>query len=130
MNSATSAPPCWPTSRWSRGACWRCGTVVTQRSLDQWFFRTSAYAQELLDDLERMTGWPDKVRTMQRNWIGRSEGAFVEFPVEGGAPSRIFTTRIDTIYGATFLALSPDHPARRRADGRLASGGGRTPLHR
>jgi len=93
-----------------QGACWRCGTTVTQTSLEQWFFRISAYAQELLDDLDVMPNWPDKVRTMQRNWIGRSEGAFVEFPVEGGSSLRIFTTRIDTIYGATFLALSPEHP--------------------
>ena len=93
------------------GACWRCGTEVTQKDLEQWFFRISRYAQELLDDLDRMPGWPDRVLTMQRNWIGRSEGAFVEFPVEGGRPIRVFTTRIDTIYGATFLALAPEHPA-------------------
>jgi leucyl-tRNA synthetase len=95
------------------GVCWRCGTVVTQKELEQWFLRITRYAQELLDDLETMTGWPERVVTMQRNWIGRSEGAFVDFPVEGGAPLRVFTTRIDTIFGATFLALSPDHPVAR-----------------
>ncbi len=93
------------------GACWRCGTEVTQKNLEQWFFRISRYAQELLDDLDRMPGWPERVLTMQRNWIGRSAGAFVDFPVEGGSPIRVFTTRLDTIYGATFLALAPEHPA-------------------
>ena len=101
-----------------QGACWRCGSIVGQKDLDQWFFRTSRYAEELLRDLETMGGWPEAVVAMQRNWIGRSEGAFVDFPLEaGGAPIRVFTTRIDTIYGATFLALAPDHP---RLDGILA----------
>jgi len=96
-----------------QGVCWRCGTEVVQKDLDQWFLRISRYAQELLDDLEGMTGWPERVLSMQRNWIGRSEGAFVDFAVEGRPdlpPIRVFTTRIDTIGGATFLALSPDHP--------------------
>ncbi|MGH9867739.1 MAG: leucine--tRNA ligase [Candidatus Polarisedimenticolia bacterium] len=95
-----------------QGACWRCGTEVVQKDLEQWFLRITAYADELLGDLDRMTGWPERVLTMQRNWIGRSEGAYVDFAVDGGgAPLRVFTTRIDTIFGATFLALSPDHPA-------------------
>ena len=96
-----------------QGACWRCGTIVVQKDLDQWFFRISSYSDELLADLDRLTGWPERVLTMQRNWIGRSDGAFVDFAVEEPAsagPIRVFTTRIDTIYGATFLALSPDHP--------------------
>jgi len=101
-----------------QGACWRCGSIVGQKDLDQWFFRISSYAEELLRDLETMGGWPEAVVAMQRNWIGRSEGAFVDFSLEaGGAPIRVFTTRIDTIYGATFLALAPDHP---RLDGILA----------
>ena len=93
------------------GACWRCGTVVTQKDLDQWFLRISRYSQELLDDLATMSGWPDRVLTMQRNWIGRSEGAFVDFQTETSGPIRVFTTRIDTIFGASFVALAPDHPA-------------------
>ncbi len=96
-----------------QGGCWRCHTEVVQKDLDQWFLRISRYAQELLDDLEGLAGWPERVLSMQRNWIGRSEGAFVDFAVDGRpdvAPIRVFTTRIDTICGATFLALSPDHP--------------------
>ena len=80
--------------------------------MEQWFFRTTAYAQELLDGLDALPGWPEKVRTMQRNWIGRSEGAEVSFAVEGQLRQRIpvFTTRLDTIYGATSLQLAPEHP--------------------
>jgi leucyl-tRNA synthetase len=119
------------------GRCWRHeDTIVEQRDLEQWFFRITKYAQELLDDLGKLDGWPEKVRTMQRNWIGRSEGAEVEFAVEdkqqcdehptrhaGTAvlPARedaatlankiaVFTTRIDTIYGATSIQLAPEHP--------------------
>jgi leucyl-tRNA synthetase len=98
------------------GACWRCGTPVTTRELEQWFFRITAYADELLESLDTMPGWPDKVLTMQRNWIGRSEGARVTFPLietDGSPESRgidVFTTRIDTIYGATFVTLGPEHP--------------------
>jgi leucyl-tRNA synthetase len=97
-----------------QGVCWRCGTLVIQKDLEQWFLRISAYAEELLRDLDSMSGWPERVVTMQRNWIGRSEGALISFAIDGdpaGASLRVFTTRLDTIYGATFLALSPDHPA-------------------
>jgi leucyl-tRNA synthetase len=96
------------------GGCWRCGTTVTVRELEQWFFRITRYADELLDATERLTGWPEKVLTMQRNWIGKSIGARVRFDLaeSGAAPVGIdvFTTRIDTIYGATFLLLAPEHP--------------------
>jgi len=97
------------------GGCWRCGSAVETRDLEQWFFRITAYADELLDDTASLTGWPEKVLTMQRNWIGRSEGARVSFAVDGGeagAAERIevFTTRIDTIFGATFVLLGPEHP--------------------
>ncbi len=93
------------------GACWRCGTVVTTRDLEQWFFRITAYADELLNDLDGLTEWPEKVAVMQRNWIGRSVGARITFPVAGSRQSvEIFTTRIDTIFGATFVLLAPDHP--------------------
>ena len=98
------------------GACWRCGTVIITRDLEQWFFRITAYADELLKGLDALTDWPEKVVVMQRNWIGRSEGARVTFPVVGGHDMgiEIFTTRIDTIYGATFVLLAPEHPAVER----------------
>jgi len=92
------------------GACWRCGTMVVIRDLEQWFFRITAYADALLDGLGTLTDWPEKVVVMQRNWIGRSEGARIRFPVVGGEPVEVFTTRIDTIYGATFVLLAPEHP--------------------
>ena len=94
------------------GGCWRCGTPVETRDLEQWFFRITAYADELLNQTVELTQWPEKVLTMQRNWIGRSEGARVSFGVEGDEDTRIdvFTTRIDTIFGATFVLLGPEHP--------------------
>jgi leucyl-tRNA synthetase len=93
------------------GACWRCGSVVIARELEQWFFRITAYVDELLAGLEGLSEWPEKVVTMQRNWIGRSEGARVRFPLaEGAGHVDVFTTRIDTIYGANFVMLAPDHP--------------------
>src|SRR5690349_18906772 len=94
------------------GACWRCGTTVVQRDLEQWFFRITAYAEELLHGLDTLKEWPEKVVVMQRNWIGRSEGARVTFRVANAANVgiEVFTTRIDTIYGATFVVLAPEHP--------------------
>jgi leucyl-tRNA synthetase len=94
------------------GRCWRHeDTIVEQRDLVQWFLRITAYAQELLDDLDKLEGWPEKVRTMQRNWIGRSEGTEVEFDVENRPEKiRVFTTRVDTIFGATSVQLAPEHP--------------------
>ncbi|MFB3813807.1 MAG: leucine--tRNA ligase [Terriglobales bacterium] len=98
------------------GCCWRHETTpVMQRELEQWFLRITDYAPQLLDDLDRLPGWPDKVKTMQRNWIGRSEGALVEFKLEGeagaaGATIPVFTTRVDTIFGATSVQLAPEHP--------------------
>ncbi|MEJ2367614.1 MAG: leucine--tRNA ligase, partial [Acidobacteriota bacterium] len=92
------------------GTCWRCGSAVTQREMAQWFLRITDYAQELLDDLDSLQEWPPEVVTMQRNWIGRSQGAYVNFPLaEGGSSIRVFTTRIDTIYGATYIVLAPEH---------------------
>ncbi len=94
------------------GRCWRHeDTLVEQRDLEQWFFRITSYAQELLDGLDKLEGWPEKVRTMQRNWIGRSEGTEVEFGVENrNEKIRVFTTRVDTIFGATSVQLAPEHP--------------------
>ncbi len=95
------------------GCCWRHEEVlVEQRDLVQWFFRITAYAEELLEGLDQLDGWPEKVRTMQRNWIGRSEGTEVDFTLDGGAATkiRVFTTRVDTIFGATSVQLAPEHP--------------------
>ena len=95
------------------GCCWRHeDTRVEQRELEQWFLRITDYAEELLRDLDKLGGWPEKVRTMQRNWIGRSEGALVDFKVDSPAGSvvSVFTTRVDTIYGATSIQLAPEHP--------------------
>jgi len=92
------------------GTCWRCKSVVEQRELDQWFLRITQYQDRLLDDMSTLEGWPDRVLVQQRNWVGRSPGAEVDFPVEGQEAIRIFTTRIDTIYGATFMVLAPEHP--------------------
>jgi leucyl-tRNA synthetase len=93
------------------GGCWRCGTPVETRDLEQWFFRITAYADELLEATHILTQWPEKVLTMQQNWIGRSEGARVKFPLEGDPQTviEVFTTRIDTICGATFVLLGPEH---------------------
>ncbi len=94
------------------GRCERCGTEVETRNLDQWFFRTTAYAEQLLEDFERLDSWPEHVITMQRNWIGRSEGAEVTFRCEeAGIDFPVFTTRPDTLFGATFFVLAPEHPA-------------------
>jgi leucyl-tRNA synthetase len=96
------------------GCCWRHEeTLVEQRDLEQWFLRITAYAQELLDGLDSLDGWPEKVRTMQRNWIGRSEGTDVDFfldePKSEKTRIRVFTTRVDTIFGATSVQLAPQH---------------------
>ncbi|MQY20306.1 leucine--tRNA ligase [Nocardia macrotermitis] len=94
------------------GRCERCGAEVVKRALTQWFFRISAYAQRLLDDMDRIEpGWPPEILTMQRNWIGRSEGAHIDFAIEGrDEPVRIFTTRPETLFGATFFVIAFDAP--------------------
>ncbi|WP_343063713.1 leucine--tRNA ligase [Haloechinothrix aidingensis] len=92
------------------GACERCGAAVTERELTQWFLRITEYADRLLDDMAQLRGrWPERVLTMQTNWIGRSEGGYVDFALEGGSETiRVFTTRPDTLYGATFLVVAPE----------------------
>jgi len=101
------------------GRCERCGAEVTVRELPQWFFKITAYAQALLDDLELLGEWPERVRLMQANWIGRSEGALVRFPLVGrpmqtpDGPSDVipcFTTRPDTLWGVTYMCLAPEYP--------------------
>lgn len=97
------------------GHAWRSGALVEQRELNQWAFRITDFAEELLEAIDTLDGWPDKVRTMQRNWIGKSEGLHVLFEIEANELTEqnvleIFTTRPDTLYGASFMALSPDHP--------------------
>jgi leucyl-tRNA synthetase len=93
------------------GRCWRCHHLVERRNLSQWFLRITAYADRLLEGLDKLTGWPERTRTMQRNWIGRSEGATFAFRIEGlDADIDVFTTRLDTLYGVTFLAIAAEHP--------------------
>ncbi|MBM4275036.1 MAG: leucine--tRNA ligase [Deltaproteobacteria bacterium] len=93
------------------GRCWRCDEEVHLKELSQWFFKITAYAEELLADLDQLAHWPERVVTMQRNWIGKSLGAEIYFPLaQGGEPIRVFTTRQDTLWGATFMSLAPEHP--------------------
>jgi leucyl-tRNA synthetase len=92
------------------GMCWRCGEEVIQKELTQWFFTIMKYADELYEYCDKLPGWPEKVLNMQKNWIGKSYGVEVDFKVEDGTPLTIFTTRPDTLYGVTFMALAPEHP--------------------
>ncbi|MHC2993903.1 MAG: leucine--tRNA ligase [Candidatus Atribacteria bacterium] len=93
------------------GKCERCGAEVIKKELSQWFFKITKYTQRLLDDMKLLEEWPERVLTMQRNWIGRSEGASIEFPIKGSNKTiPVFTTRPDTLYGATYFLLAPEHP--------------------
>ncbi|PKM99542.1 MAG: leucine--tRNA ligase [Elusimicrobia bacterium HGW-Elusimicrobia-2] len=91
------------------GKCWRCDSIVESKKLKQWFFRITDYAEELLSDIDGLE-WPEKVNAQQKNWLGKSHGVEIDFPLENGAKLTVFTTRPDTLWGATFMALSPDHP--------------------
>ncbi|MDI3262139.1 MAG: leucine--tRNA ligase [Fulvimonas sp.] len=98
------------------GRGWRTGALVEKREIPQWFLKITDYAQELLDGLDQLPGWPEAVKTMQRNWIGRSEGLEIDFPVEGeSTPLTVFTTRPDTLMGVTFISIAGEHPLARRA---------------
>ena len=107
------------------GRGWRSGAVVEQREMNQWVFKITKYAQELLDALDTLDRWPDKVRPMQRNWIGRGEGMLVRFALDpatapnGETELKIFTTRHDTLFGAKFMAIAPDHPLAQAAARRI-----------
>ncbi len=91
--------------------CWRCDTTVVQKELEQWFYKITDYAEQLLNDADTLSGWPEKVVTMQRNWIGRSEGVEVDFKIDGSDKSiRIFTTRHDNLDGTTFMSIAKKHP--------------------
>jgi leucyl-tRNA synthetase len=92
------------------GVCWRCKSTVEQRDMEQWFLRITAYQDQLLEDMDQLREWPERVLVQQRNWVGRSPGAEMDFAVEGFSPIRVFTTRIDTTCGATFMVLAPEHP--------------------
>ncbi|MGV8172446.1 MAG: leucine--tRNA ligase [Candidatus Woesearchaeota archaeon] len=92
-----------------KGKCWRCENDVVEKDLDQWFFKTTAYADQLLEDIEKLK-WPDKLKTIQENWIGKSYGTLVDFKLENGEPFPIFTTRPDTIFGVTFMVIALNHP--------------------
>ena len=94
------------------GKGWRSGAIVERKKLSQWFFNISKFSQELLDGLEKLDTWPNKVKTMQKNWIGKSFGCEIDFKIEGNLPVKnikCFTTRPDTLFGFSFLALSVDH---------------------
>ncbi|MDH3392978.1 MAG: leucine--tRNA ligase, partial [Desulfobulbaceae bacterium] len=93
------------------GECWRCDNAVTPREMNGWFFKITDYADELLDECDTLKGWPDKVLAMQRNWIGRSHGAEIDFAIVGHQEKlTIFTTRPDTIFGVSFMSIAPEHP--------------------
>ncbi|CAB1277132.1 leucine--tRNA ligase [Candidatus Nitrosacidococcus tergens] len=97
------------------GRGWRSGALVERREIPQWFLKITAYSEELLNGLDNLTGWPDQVRTMQRNWIGRSEGVEIRFQVEGSESLSVFTTRPDTLMGVTFVSIAAEHPLAKLA---------------
>jgi len=106
------------------GKCWRCESETTTRELEQWFLKITDYVPELLEYLDKLPGWPERVKLMQKHWIGRSEGAEIEFDLEGGLGRlKIFTTRPDTLYGVTYMAVAPEHPlAEKLASGKPQEG--------
>ncbi len=108
----------------NEGRSWRSGAKVERKLLKQWFFKITDYAEQLLNDLDQLTGWPERVKLMQANWIGKSVGAYLEFPIVGSTEKvAVFTTRPDTVYGVTYVVLAPEHPLTRQVTtgDRLAS---------
>ena len=104
------------------GKCWRCDSVVERKDIPQWFMKITDYAEELLADLDQLAGWPEQVKTMQRNWIGRSEGVELVFTLaDSGEPLKVFTTRPDTLMGVTYVAVAPEHPVAQRAGEQYAN---------
>jgi len=97
------------------GKCWRCDTEVERREIAQWFMKITDYAEQLLDDLDQLDGWPEQVRTMQRNWIGRSTGVELQFDVDGELPLTVYTTRADTLMGVTYVAVAAEHALAKKA---------------
>ncbi len=97
------------------GRGWRSGALVERKKIPQWFLKITDYADELLDDLDQLEEWPEQVRTMQRNWIGRSQGVELSFDVDGFGPMEVFTTRPDTLMGVTYVAVAPAHPLAQQA---------------
>ncbi len=97
------------------GRGWRSGALVEQKEIPQWFIKITDYADELLNDLDQLDGWPEQVKTMQRNWIGRSEGVEMEFAIQGEAPLRVYTTRPDTLMGVSYVAVAAAHPLAKKA---------------
>ncbi len=97
------------------GKCWRCDNQVERREIAQWFMKITDYAEELLNDIDKLDEWPEKVRTMQRNWIGRSEGVELQFEVEGESPLTVYTTRPDTLMGVTYVAVAAEHALAKKA---------------
>ncbi|MBG1263138.1 leucine--tRNA ligase [Nostoc commune] len=99
----------------NEGRSWRSGAIVERKLLRQWFFKITDYAEELLNDLDKLTGWPERVKLMQANWIGKSTGAYLEFPIIGiDEKIAVYTTRPDTVYGVSYLVLAPEHPLTKR----------------
>ncbi|MEM3126449.1 MAG: class I tRNA ligase family protein [Candidatus Woesearchaeota archaeon] len=94
----------------NEGECWRCHSKVEIKDLEQWFIKITKYAEELLNDIDILQGWPERIKIMQRNWIGKSSGTLVNFKLENNELLPIFTTRPDTLFGVTFMAIAPEHP--------------------
>ena len=111
VNFCTKCDTVLANEQVENGLCWRCGTEVQEKVLDQWFFKITAYIEELLDYCDKLPGWPERVMTMQKNWIGKSYGCEVDFPMAAGEGAiKVFTTRQDTLFGATFMLVAAEHP--------------------